>query len=137
MTNKELIKKAIEAKKNSYAPYSNYNVGAAVLAKSGKVYVGVNVENCAYGGHSICAERVALYSAFANGEREFEKIAIVGSSDGIAYPCGMCRQVMIELAYDIDVICAKDENTYEVHKLKNILPHAFTPKDTDCTKKWK
>jgi len=133
MTNKELIKKALEARKNSYSPYSNYKVGVALLTKDGKVYLGTNVENCGY-GPSNCAERSAFFSAVSNGDREFSKIAIVGSSDGICYPCGICRQVIVELAPNIEVICAKDENIYEVHTIQELLPHAFTPVDTDCTK---
>ena len=66
--------------------------------------------------------------------RSFEKIAIVGSSDDVCYPCGVCRQVMMELAPNIDVICAKDETRFEVYKISELLPHAFTPEDTDCTK---
>lgn len=133
MTNQELIKYAITARENSYSPYSGYKVGAALLTKSGKVYLGTNVENCGYSPCN-CAERSAIFSAISNGEREFEKLAIVGSSDGIAYPCGVCRQVIVELLPTADLICAKDENTFEVCKITDLLPHAFTPSDTDCVK---
>lgn len=128
MTNEQLILKAMEAKQNSYSPYSNYKVGAALLTKDGKVYLGTNVENCGY-GPSNCAERSAFFSAISNGERDFIKIAIVGSSDGIAYPCGVCRQVIVELAPNIEIICAKDEKNYEILSIKDLLPHAFTPND--------
>lgn len=134
MTNEELIKLALMARENSYSPYSNYKVGAVLLAKSGKIYLGTNIENCAYSPCN-CAERTAIFSAMANGEREFEKLAIVGSSDGICYPCGVCRQVIAELLPTADIICSKDETMYEVHKIADLLPHAFTPNDTDCTKK--
>ena len=133
MTNKELIAYALKARENSYSPYSGYKVGAALLTKSGKVYLGTNVENCGY-SPSNCAERSAIFSAVSNGEREFEKLAIVGSSDGIAYPCGVCRQIIVELLPDADLICAKDENMFEVCKIADLLPHAFTPNDTDCIK---
>ena len=136
MTNKELIKKALEARENSYSPYSNYKVGAALLTKSGKVYLGTNVENCGY-GPSNCAERSAFFSAVSNGDREFKKLAVVGSSDGICYPCGICRQVIVELAPNIEIICAKNEKEFEIHSINDLLPHAFTPKDTNCTKKRK
>ena len=96
MTNEELILKAMEARNNSYSPYSNYKVGAALLTTSGKVYLGCNVENCGY-APSNCAERSAIFSAVSNGDRDFAKIAIVGSSNDICYPCGICRQVMAEL----------------------------------------
>ncbi|MBE7074832.1 MAG: cytidine deaminase [Clostridiales bacterium] len=128
MQNEELIKQALIARENSYSPYSNYKVGAALLTKPGKVYLGTNVENCGYSPCN-CAERSALFSAISNGERDFEKIAIVGSSNGIAYPCGVCRQVIVELAPNIEIICAKDENNYEVLKINDLLPHAFTPND--------
>ena len=133
MNKEDLIKLAFKARENSYSPYSNYKVGACLLTKSGKTYLGANIENCGY-SPSNCAERSAIFSAMSNGEREFEKIAIVGSSDGICYPCGVCRQVMIELLPNAEVICCKDENTFEVLKPLELLPHAFTPKDTDCTK---
>ncbi|MBE7082443.1 MAG: cytidine deaminase [Clostridiales bacterium] len=134
MTDVELIKMAFKARENSYSPYSNYKVGAALLAKSGKVYLGANIENCAY-GPSNCAERSAIFSALSNGEREFEKLAIVGTSDDICYPCGVCRQVIAELLPTADIICAKDENKYEVHKIGDLLPHAFSPKDVECARK--
>ncbi|MBQ8908748.1 MAG: cytidine deaminase [Clostridia bacterium] len=128
MTNQELIKKALEARQNSYSPYSNYKVGAALLTEEGKVYLGTNVENCGY-SPSNCAERSAFFSAISNGDSKFTKLAVVGSSEGIAYPCGICRQVIVELAPNIEIICAKDENTYEVLTIKDLLPHAFTPDD--------
>ncbi len=133
MTNKELIKLAMKARENSYSPYSHYKVGAALLCENGKVYLGTNVENCGY-GPSNCAERSAIFSAISNGERNFLKLAVVGSSDGIAYPCGICRQVIVELLPNAEIICAKDEENYEVLKIEDLLPHAFTPKDTSSVK---
>ncbi len=131
MTNEELIGYALKARENSYSPYSHYKVGAALLTKGGKVYLGTNVENCAY-GPSNCAERSAIFSAVSNGEREFEKLAIVGSSgEDIAYPCGVCRQVIVELLPNADIICANSVEKYEVHKIKDLLPHAFTPDDVN------
>lgn len=124
MENKELIKLAIKWRENAYAPYSNFKVGACLLAKSGKVYVGCNVENSSFGATN-CAERTAVFSAVASGEREFEKIAIVGSnSNDYAYPCGVCRQVMSEFG-DFTVIVAKNENDYKEYKLSELLPHSF------------
>lgn len=128
MTNEELIKHALVARENSYSPYSHYKVGAALLTKSGKVYLGTNVENCGY-GPTNCAERSAIFAAVSNGEREFEKLAIVGSSESIAYPCGVCRQVIVELLPNAELICAKDCKNYEVLNIKDLLPHAFTPVD--------
>ena len=133
MTDKELIKKAMLARENSYSPYSHYKVGAALLTKSGKVYLGTNVENCGY-SPSNCAERSAIFSAISNGERDFEKLAVVGSSDGIGYPCGICRQVIVELLPNAKLICAKDTKAYEVLTINDLLPHAFTPNDVEATK---
>ncbi len=133
MLTEELIEQALIARNNSYSPYSNYKVGCALLTKSGKVFLGSNIENCAY-GPSNCAERSALFSAISNGEREFEKMAIVGSGSEIAYPCGVCRQVISELAPNIEIICAKDTKTFVVHNINELLPFAFSSKNIDCVK---
>lgn len=134
MTEKELIQKAMQARENSYSPYSNFKVGAALLCKSGKVYFGANIENAGF-SPTNCAERSAIFSAMSNGEREFEAIAIIGSSKRVCYPCGVCRQVMAELLPNAKIICAKDEDTYEVYNIDDLLPHSFGKSDTDCTKK--
>lgn len=124
-----LIKKAQEAQKNSYAPYSKYNVGSALLAKSGKIYTGCNVENASYGA-TTCAERCAFSSAVSAGEREFVAIAIVAGYDfspsDIAYPCGVCRQTLSELCDgELDIILYSNEKT-EAYKLSELLPKGFT-----------
>lgn len=134
MTNQELINEAEKARRNSYSPYSNYKVGAALLTKSGKVFYGTNIENCAF-GPTNCAERSALFSAISNGEKDFEKIAIVGSSNDICYPCGVCRQVIAELAKNVDIICAENTEHFVVKKIEDLLPFAFSKNDTDCVKK--
>ncbi len=126
MTNKELYRLALHARENSYAPYSKFSVGAALLSKSGKVYTGANIENSAY-SPSVCAERVAIFSAIAAGEREFSKIAIAGgASDGAPKesfpPCGVCRQVMAEFCDgDFKIILSEDT----VLELSELLPHSF------------
>ncbi len=122
----ELVEMAYEATKFAYTPYSNFNVGAALLTKSGKVYTGCNVE-CASFGATNCAERTALFKAISEGEREFEAIAVVSSSKDYTYPCGICRQVLVEFG-DIDVILAKEKD-YQVFRLSELLPHSFTKKD--------
>ena len=114
MDNKELICKALEAMKSSYSPYSGFAVGAALLAKSGKVYTGCNIENAAF-GPTVCAERTAFFKAVSEGEREFEKIAVAGGKNGkvtdYAFPCGVCRQVMAEFCKkDFEIITAKSES---------------------------
>jgi cytidine deaminase len=122
-----LIQTAIEARKWAYAPYSNYPVGAALLTASGHIYDGVNVENAAY-PTTICAERVAVFKAVSEGERDFQAIAVVTENGGS--PCGSCRQVLAEFGLEITVIIADtagkliDELT-----LADLLPQAFTPKD--------
>lgn len=125
MDYESLIAKAMEARKKSYAPYSCFAVGAALLAKSGHIYTGCNVENASY-GLSICAERVAVFKAVSEGEREFEAIAIV-TEKGIT-PCGACRQVLMEFDEDIQVIVADEAGGYRVFSLQELLPEAFAPK---------
>jgi len=91
----ELISLAKKACSNAYAPYSKFNVGAALLTKNGKIFTGSNIENASYGA-TVCAERVAIFKAVSEGEREFESIAIYTNADKLSFPCGICRQVMIE-----------------------------------------
>ncbi len=117
----ELINAAREVRENAYAPYSKYKVGAALLAKSGKVYVGCNFENASFGA-GACAERVALGAAIAAGEREFVAVACVGG-DGVT-PCGICRQALSEFG-DIAVYCADDSGDVREYTLAQLLPHGF------------
>ena len=129
-----LIREALLARENAYAPYSHFCVGAALLGKSGAVYRGCNVESCAY-GPTNCAERTAVFKAISEGEREFTAIAIVGGPDTesaplahTAFPCGICRQVLAEFcSEDLPVIVARSCDDYEVYTLGELLPHAFTP----------
>ena len=127
MENIELIKLAKEARSKAYAPYSRFFVGAALLCKSGKVYTGCNVENASYGA-TVCAERVALGNAIANGESQFVKIAIVGgksTDDKPCFPCGICRQFMSELcAKDLEVVLSDGDKCIS-YKLSELLPHSF------------
>ena len=125
MLDEQLIKQAFVALQNSYSPYSKFKVGAALLTKSGKVYLGSNIENCCYPAGN-CAERSAFFSAVSSGEREFEKIAIVHDVDTLITPCGICLQVMVELAPDIEIICANNKNNFKNYTLKQLLPHSFT-----------
>ena len=118
-----LYKKAKMIRENAYAPYSNFKVGAAILAKDGSIYTGVNIENSSYGA-TMCAERSAVCTAVSLGQRNFEAIAITSSS-GEAWPCGICRQVLFEFNEDLLVITGKDENNLEIIKLKELLLHGF------------
>lgn len=131
MTDKELVLKAIESMKNSYSPYSNFKVGAALLTENGKVYTGCNIENVAF-GPSICAERVAFFKAISEGEKNFSKIAVVGGKDGIISsatpPCGVCRQVMREFCNDdFEILIVRENGNYDKVLLKDLLPNSFKP----------
>jgi len=122
-----LIQTAVEARKWAYAPYSNYPVGAALLTASGRIYNGINVENAAY-PTTICAERVAVFKAVSEGERDFQAIVVVTENGGS--PCGSCRQVLAEFGLEITVIIADTAgNLIEELTLSDLLPKAFTPKD--------
>lgn len=129
---KHLIEEAIKAREMAYTPYSGFQVGAALLTKEGKVYRGCNIENASY-TPTNCAERTAFFKAVSEGEREFEAIAVVGSKEGeikdYAYPCGVCRQVMMEFcdAETFQVIVAKSATEYIQKPLKEILPWGFGP----------
>ncbi|MFP4136648.1 MAG: cytidine deaminase [Candidatus Acetothermia bacterium] len=121
--NEKLIELATEVRKNAYAPYSGFPVGAALLTEEGKAYTGTNVEN-GVNDLSICAERVALFKAVAKGEREFSKIAVVCESDH-CQPCGACRQTLMEHAPELTVLMGNLEGEYETIQLKELLPEAF------------
>ena len=118
----QLVAAAQSARSQAHAPYSNYFVGAAVLTNDGEIIQGCNVENASYGG-TICAERVALTSAIAQGKRELRAIAVV-TVDG-ASPCGLCRQVMMELGPEMDVYIGDDAGKFRSTTVRALLPDAF------------
>jgi cytidine deaminase len=122
-----LIDLANEARRRAYAPYSNYQVGAALRTKSGRIFTGCNVENAAY-PTSMCAERVAIFKAVSEGEKEFEVIAVTTANGGT--PCGGCRQVMAEFGLETIVLIG-DAGGHLVQEttVSELLPGAFTPKD--------
>ncbi len=122
MEDKELISLAIEARKRAYAPYSHYEVGAALLTASGQVYTGCNVENASY-GLSICAERTAAVKAVSSGECEFVAIAVVTADGGT--PCGACRQVLAEFGPHMRVLVADASGNCKAYWLDELLPDAF------------
>jgi cytidine deaminase len=122
-----LIDLANEARRRAYAPYSKYHVGAALRTKSGRIFSGCNVENAAY-PHTMCAERVAIFKAVSEGEKEFDVIAVATSNGGT--PCGGCRQVMAEFGLDTVVLIADGEGRLvQETTVAALLPGAFTPKD--------
>ena len=127
---KKLISEAIAARQLSYSPYSKFAVGAALLAKNGRIFRGCNIENSAF-SPTNCAERTAFFTAISSGEREFTAIAIAGwAKDGqpdFAYPCGVCRQVMAEFCNDdFVVITAKSEDDYKAITLSELLPFKYS-----------
>lgn len=128
MTNEELLAKAKEGMKHSYAPYSNFNVGAALLCRDGTVFTGCNIENASYGA-AICAERTAMTKAVSEGYTEFEKIAIVCSAGTYAYPCGICRQFMSEFMPEGRVVLEDKTAGIREFSLNELLPGAFSRKD--------
>lgn len=121
----ELIRLAKKAMENAYVPYSHFRVGAALLTDKGEVYTGCNVENASFGGTN-CAERTALFKAISEGQRKFKAVAVISDSNDFTYPCGICRQVLSEFGLDLEIIVARNNEEYRVHKLREILPFAFT-----------
>lgn len=134
MDYKTLAKRALVARRFSYSPYSRFRVGAALLTKGGKIFTGCNVESSSY-GLTICAERTAFFKAVSEGYTKFKAIAIASDENGFTSPCGACRQVISDLAGNIDVILTKKNGETRVIKMNELLPHAFTKKNLDRLKK--
>jgi len=131
-TAEELVKTAMGMTKLSYTPYSNFKVGAALLAQNGKIYTGSNIENAAY-TPTNCAERTAFFKAVSEGVTEFQAIAVAGGKGGVitekTAPCGVCLQVMMEFCdpEKFQIILAADKENYEIRTLKELLPMGFGP----------
>ena len=126
---KDLIRVAKKARESAYSPYSDITVGAALLTRDGRIYTGANIENASYGA-TVCAERVALYSAIHNGDKSLEAIAIVGAKRGEEsrlpfVPCGICRQTMREFCGGDFKIILESEDGHTVYTLDDLLPHGF------------
>lgn len=128
MTNEELIEKAREGMGHAYAPYSHFQVGAALLCRDGTVFTGCNMENASYGA-TVCAERTAIGKAVSEGYREFEKLAVVCSAGTYAAPCGICRQVMMEFMPEGSVVLQDKDRGIAEYPVRELLPAAFTGKD--------
>ena len=124
---KNLLRMANDAKERAYVPYSGFRVGACLKGASGAYYFGCNIENAAYPATN-CAERTAFFKAVSEGERDFTAIAISGDADDYLYPCGVCRQVMSEFckADTFQIILVKEDGTYKIFTLEELLPGAFT-----------
>lgn len=124
MPPEDLVARAVSAQGFAYAPYSSYPVGAALLTRSGRVYQGANVENATY-SLTVCAERIAVFKAVSEGEREFEAIAVVTLNGGS--PCGACRQVLREFAPNLTVYIADSQGNYRQTSVAALLPDSFGP----------
>ena len=119
-----LISAAKQARENAHAPFSDFRVGAAVRANSGRVYAGCNIENASY-SLTCCAERVAIFKALSEGERGFEAIAVVTETDNLTPPCGACRQIIWEFCGDVPVILANLKGRIEQESAGKLLPRPF------------
>lgn len=132
MNKKDLCKAAIEALENSYSPYSNCKVGAALLCENGRVYIGCNIENAAF-SPTICAERTAFAKAVSDGERNFSAIAVAGIKNGVLTafsPCGVCRQVMAEFCKkNFKILVVTSNESFEEYTLEQLLPSSFNLKE--------
>ena len=136
MENKELVREALEARKQSYCPYSSFAVGAALLCGDGTIFRGCNIENAAYPATN-CAERTAMFKAVSEGNMDFRAIAIVGGPKGkepkdFCAPCGVCRQVMREFCKpDFKIILVKSEEEWKIYTLSELLPEGFGPENLE------
>ena len=123
MDDRELVRLANEVRSKAYAPYSGFQVGAALLCADGTIYTGVNIENAAY-GPSICAERTAIFKAISEGHRDFVKIAVTCDRE-YCQPCGTCRQVMMEHAPNLEILMGSLDGTFKRTTIRDLLPEAF------------
>ena len=123
----ELIEAARQARERAYAPYSKFRVGAAVRTKDGRIFTGCNIESAAYSG-TVCAERVAIWKAVSEGEKEFTEIAVIADTQELTPPCGVCRQILWEFCGDVPVIFANLKGDLETVRMKELLPRAFDTK---------
>jgi cytidine deaminase len=119
-----LANAARQARENAHAPYSNFRVGAALRASSGRIFGGCNIENASY-GLTLCAERVALFKALSEGERNFDAIAVVTDADTLTPPCGACRQLIWEFCGDVPVVLANLRGQTETHQMRDLFPKPF------------
>ena len=128
MDYRKLVRHARTARKYSYSPYSRFRVGAAILTSDGTVFTGCNIENSSL-GLTICAERTAIFKAVSEGHRKFQAMAVVSDEKGFTTPCGACRQVLMDLADNIDFVMSDRKGLIRVVPLKELLPHPFGKKN--------
>jgi cytidine deaminase len=123
-SHEELIEAAKQAREHAHAPFSHFRVGAALRARSGRIFSGCNIENASY-GLTVCAERVAVFKAISEGEREFDAIAVVTGADVLTPPCGACRQILWEFCGNAEVVLANLKGQVQTHWMKDLLPLPF------------
>ncbi len=123
----KLVEAALAAREKAFAPFSGFKVGAALQTESGKIFTGCNIENASY-GLTLCAERVAIFKAVSEGERDFTNLAVVADTDSLTPPCGACRQIIWEFCGDAEIILSNLDGKVEVMKMKELLPRAFDAK---------
>ncbi|MFP7295638.1 cytidine deaminase [Neobacillus niacini] len=129
MDEKQLLEEAAKAREFAYVPYSNFQVGAALAAKNGKVFHGCNIENASY-GMTNCAERTALFNAYSEGVTQFDTLVVVADTEGPVSPCGACRQVISELCdSEMEVVLTNLKGDIQRILVKDLLPGAFSPED--------
>ena len=126
-TEKKLIESARKARELAFAPFSNFKVGAALLAADGEVFTGSNIENASY-GLTMCAERVAVFKAISEGARNFTKICVVADTENLTPPCGACRQIIWEFCGDVQIILSNLSGITETFQISELLPRAFDVK---------
>jgi cytidine deaminase len=120
----KLVATAQEAKKQALAPYSNFRVGAAIETPDGKIYTGCNIESSSY-GLTCCAERVAIFKALSEGERDFARMAVAADTEEFCTPCGACRQVLWDYAQNLEILCVNKHGAVHSIQLRDLLPEAF------------
>ena len=130
----ELLETAKGARLRSIAPFSNFLVGAAIKTAKGKVYIGCNVESASY-GLTVCAERVAIWKALSEGEREFTELAIVADTDTLTPPCGTCRQIIWEFAKNATIVLGNLQDETQIVSIRELLPRAFDARFLSAAKK--
>ncbi len=119
-----LVEAALRARENAHAPFSRFQVGAALEDDSGRIHTGCNVENATY-GLTVCAERVAVFKAISEGARKFRRIAVAADTDTLAPPCGACRQILWEFCRDIEIVLVNPRGKSETHRLADLFPRPF------------
>lgn len=127
-SDKQLFDAAKRALENAYAPYSKFRVGAAIRTRQGEIFTGCNIENSSY-GLTVCAERIALFKAVSEGQKEFDVLALISESPNAVAPCGACRQVLAEFAPDLRILLCTPEGIQKETTISELLPLAFGPKD--------